>query len=325
MNKPFYILSIDGGGFRGLFAAHLLKRMEEAWQIDWRSRFRLLAGTSTGAILSAGLACGKTAVQLAEFYKTHGEAIFTPRLRSRFDLLKLFTSRYSSKNLKMRLDEILGDTTLGQVKIPLILPSVDIGNGCVHVSKSKYHDEFIRDPNVRVSDAVLASCAAPTYFDPAVVDDKYQLVDGGLWANNPSLVATIDAHYRLKIPLEKVRVLSIGTGKSTVFYPRSQGKWKDHLLHRWQGWGFLTRWQRSKFIDLIFNLQSENSHNMLCLLMGESPLDSKQVLRLTFESDQPLPLDCVRKRDDWITKADYVFTHKSPRIAEFLSIERSTP
>ena len=81
MNKPFYILSIDGGGFRGLFAAHLLKRIEEAWQIDWRSRFRLLAGTSTGAILSAGLACGKTAVQLAEFYKTHGEAIFTPRLR----------------------------------------------------------------------------------------------------------------------------------------------------------------------------------------------------------------------------------------------------
>ena len=106
---------------------------------------------------------------------------------------------------------------------------------------------------------------------------------------------------------------------------RSQGKWKDHLLHRWQGWGFLTRWQRSKFIDLILNLQSENAHNMLCLLMGESPLDSKQVLRLTFESDQPLPLDCVRKRDDWITKADYVFTHKLSRIAEFLSIERSTP
>ena len=86
---------------------------------------------------------------------------------------------------------------LGQVKIPLILPAVDIGNGCVHVLKSNYDPTFTRDYKVRVSDAVLASCSAPTYFDPIVIDDKYRLVDGGLWANNPSLVATIDAKYRL--------------------------------------------------------------------------------------------------------------------------------
>ena len=54
MSKPFYILSVDGGGFRGLFAAHLLKKMEEAWRIDWGCRFGLLAGTSTGSILTAG-------------------------------------------------------------------------------------------------------------------------------------------------------------------------------------------------------------------------------------------------------------------------------
>ena len=324
MSKPFYILSVDGGGFRGLFAAHLLKRIEEEWQLNWRSHFRVLAGTSTGAILAAGLACGKNAVQLAEFYETYGKVIFTPRLRSRFDPLKLFTSRYPSNNLRTLIEEILGDITLGQVNTPLILPSVDIGNGCVHVFKSNYHDDFVRDPNVRVSDAVLASCSAPTYFDPVVVDGKYQLADGGLWANNPSLVAVIDAHYRLKIPLEKVRVLSIGTGKSRAFYPRSQGKWKHRLVGSWQGWGLLSRWRSSKFVDLIFNLQSDNAHNMLCLLLGESPRNSKQVLRLTFEAAQPLPLDCVRKGDDWITKADYVFTHESPTIAEFLSIEKST-
>ena len=76
-------------------------------------------------------------------------------------------------------------------------------------------------------------------------------------ANNPSLVAIIDANYRLKIPLENIRVLSIGTGKSKAFYPRSEGKFRDYLLRSWQGWGFVTRWQRSKFIDLILNLQSE--------------------------------------------------------------------
>ena len=323
-NRPFYILSIDGGGFRGLFAAHLLRRMEEEWQLDWKNQFRIFAGTSTGAILAAGLACGNTAARLAEFYRTHGKTIFTPRPWSRLPLFKIFASRYSSQELKKRLEEVLGTTTLGHVTTPLILPSVDISNGCVHVSKSRYDRNFVRDPHIRVSDAVLASCAAPTYFDPVIVNNKYQLVDGGLWANNPSLVATIDAYYRLGISLGQVRVLSIGTGKSKAFYARSQGKWKDRLL-RCQGWGFLTRWQSSKFIDLIFNLQSENAHNMLCLLLGESPLDSNHVLRLTFESDQPLPFDCVRKGDDWITKADHTFTHESQRIAEFLSIGQSTP
>ena len=52
MSNPFYILSVDGGGFRGLFAAHLLKKMEEVWRIDWSRRFGLLAGTSTGSILT---------------------------------------------------------------------------------------------------------------------------------------------------------------------------------------------------------------------------------------------------------------------------------
>ena len=75
MSTPFYILSFDGGGFRGIFAAHILKRMEEEWQIDWQKQFGILAGASTGAILAAGLACNLTAAQLTKFYETHGRAI----------------------------------------------------------------------------------------------------------------------------------------------------------------------------------------------------------------------------------------------------------
>ena len=123
------------------------------------------------------------------------------------------------QNLKALLEATFGKVTLGQIKTPLILPSVDIGNGCVHVFKSKYDNHFLRDPGVRVSDAVLASCAAPTYFDPVVIAGKYRLADGGLWANNPSLVAAIEAHYRLQVPLQRVKVLSIGTGKGNAFYP----------------------------------------------------------------------------------------------------------
>lgn len=321
MSNPFYILSIDGGGYRGLFSAHILQRMEEAWGINWHERFGMFAGTSTGSIIAAGLASGISARRLAEFYTTHGRSIFTSRWRSRFDLLKIFTSRYSSKTLNVLLEDVFGSRTLGDVAVPLILPAVDIGNGCVHVFKSRYADGFIRDPTVKLSDAVLASCSAPTYFDPHLVDDRYQLVDGGLWANNPSLVAVIDAQYRLKVDLADIRVLSIGTGKSKTFYPRSEGRWKDWLIRSWQGWGFATRWQRSKLLDLILNLQSDTAHNMLCLLFNESPLDPIRVRRLTFESERCLPMDSVCHGDDWITKADYCFTHNSSRLRQFLNLD----
>lgn len=323
MSGTFYILSVDGGGFRGLFAAHLLRRIEEEWQLDWSDRFGLLAGTSTGSILTAGLACGLSAVRLSKFYDRYGEEIFAPRLRSRFDVFNLFTSRYGNAALRVRLEETFGKTTLREVAVPLILPAVNIGEGCVHVFKSKFHDAFLRDPGVRVADAVLASCAAPTYFDPHIVHD-YQVVDGGLWANNPSLVAVIDAHYRLHIPLEDIRVLSIGTGTSRSFYPRSGGRWRDRLVHSWQGWGIATRWQRSKLLDLILNLQSANAHNMLCLLLRESPLDPNRVLRLTFESDQPLPMDSTCMRDDLVAKADHAFTHNATKIGDFLSLPGDT-
>jgi patatin-like phospholipase/acyl hydrolase len=325
VSDPFYILAVDGGGFRGAFSAHLLKRMEESWSLAWRDRFGMFAGTSTGSIIAAGLATGLTANYLSDFYAEHGDTIFRPRLRSRLDVLKIFTSRYSSKPLRNLLEQEFGGTTLGEVRVPLIVPSVDIGNGCVHVFKSKYADGFVRDPNVRISDAVLASCSAPTYFDPHIVADKYQLVDGGLWANNPSLVAVIDAKYRLGVSLDDIRVLSIGTGKSNSFYPRNTTWWKDRLVRSWQGWGFVTRWERTKLIDLILNLQADTAYNMLCLLLGENPQSPEQVCRLTFDSDSPLPMDSTRKLDDWITRADHCFTHHSSTVREFLKLDRGDP
>ena len=158
-----------------------------------------------------------------------------------------------------------------------------------------------------------------------MVNDTYQLVDGGIWANNPSLVAAIDAHYRLGIPLEDIRVLAIGTGKSTTFYPRSKSKWKDRLVWSWQGWGFATRWRGSKFIDLILNLQSDNAHNMLCLLLGESPLKTETGFATDVRVGPATTHGFDRKNDTTgLLKADHIFTHNASRIAAFLSIERSS-
>lgn len=323
MSEPFYILSIDGGGLRGAFAAHVLKRMEEELRMDWAGYFGLMAGTSTGSILAAGLACGESAANLAELYHDQGQTVFTPHPLARPDRLRLFRSRYRGRPLRELLQQVFKDMTLGQVTVPLIVPAVDIVNGCVHVFKSKYDAGFVRDPNVRVADAVLASCSAPTYFNPHLVAD-YLLADGGLWANNPSLVALVDAHYRLGVPFEDVRILSIGTGTSKAFYPLSAGgKWRDRLCDR-LGWGIATRWRGSRFLDLILNLQSENAHNTVCLLLKESPLEPTQVLRVNFESDRPLPMDAPAKTKDWIAKADHQFTHFAPKISHFLDNRRST-
>ena len=322
MSERFYILSIDGGGLRGAFAAHFLKRAEEELRLDWRGRFGLMAGTSTGSILAAGLACGESAANLAELYNDQGQAVFTPHPLSRPDPRRLFRSRYGDRRLRELLLQVFEEMTLGQVAVPLIVPAVDVVNGCVHVFKSKYHADFVRDHDVRVADAVLASCSAPTYFNPHLAGE-YLLADGGLWANNPSLVALVDAHYRLRVPLEDIRILSIGTGTSKAFYPLSAGgKWRDRLSDL-LGWGFLTRWGGSRLLDLLLNLQSENAHNTVCLLLNESPLEPKQVLRITFESDRPLPMDAPAKTKDWVAKADREFTHLAPKISHFLDKRRS--
>ena len=315
MNKTFKILAIDGGGFRGVYPAHLLKRIEEEFCVKWRESFDLLAGTSTGSIIAASLALGKSAREVLNMYTQHGATIFQKTLGPR---LGLFASKYSSKNLQGILDEFFGDSKLGDIEIPLIIPATDIANGCVHVFKSNYHNEFFRDKDVRVADAVLASCSAPTYFPPVLLHGKkpYLLVDGGLWANCPSLVATIDAKHRLGADLADLRVLSMGAGRTKQFYPIKRFKRRGMF-----GWGFATRWRRGRFIEMLLNLQAENANNMLGLL-----LECKQILRINFESDKNLPLDSPDELDDLLTRADREFTHRSSSIREFIfKIPETTP
>ena len=303
-NKLFKILAIDGGGIRGVYAAHLLARMEAEWSIKWVDHFDLMAGTSTGSIIAAGLACGFPAKTILALYHEHSREIFR---RLPFRYFGLFASRFSNRGLSTALNTLFGDRRLGDFSVPLIIPTTDIGNGCVHVMKTAYDPRFVRDKTVLVRDAVMASCSAPTFFDPYRVKN-YALADGGLWANNPALVAAIDAKRRMGASLNQLRILSMGTGNSRQFYPLKSSP-SDRLF----GWGFVTRWKRNRFINMLLNLQAETASNMLGLL-----LDKEQILRLTFESDHVLPLDDVRDVPDLQSRADRDFTHNAERIKAFL-------
>lgn len=323
MGKPFYILSVDGGGFRGVFAAHILKRMEENMGVSWLDQFDMFAGTSTGSIIAGGLACGLNASDICAFYEEHGSRIFKRRLCAWLDPWKMLASHYSHKTLSELLHDKIDGITLGQVSRPLIIPAVDIGNGKVHVFKSKYSDGFIRDPEFKVADAILASCSAPTYFDPHLVS-HYRLADGGIWANNPSLVAAIDAHYRLGVAFEDIKILSIGSGATKYYYPEAIKSRAKNCIRQCFGWGLLTRWGRGKLVDLILSLQSDSAHNMLCLMLGQNPASPTSVLRINFESDTYLPMDNASMLRDWLVKADYIYTHNYERLASFLGLGDDT-
>lgn len=322
VKDKFYILSIDGGGFRGAYSAYLLKRIEDEWEVNWCDKFDMFAGTSTGSIITAGLVCGLSAKKIFNLYAQHGNDIFLKKWFAKLDLLSLcglFTSRYNRKKLKEILCQEIGQKYLGDIDIPLIIPAVDITSGQVHVFKSAYDDGFVRDAKVLVTDAILSSCSAPTYFDPHFVD-PYSLADGGLWANNPSLVAAIDAKRRLGIDLENIRILSIGTGRSKKFYSHTSGWFVDNFLNSWRGWGFATKWGNQKFIDLLLNLQADTAHNMLRLLLQKNDDEPEQLLRINFESDKHLSMDNVRKLDDWKLQADKDFSYHANKIKTFLNI-----
>lgn len=304
MNRgSFNILSIDGGGIRGAYAAAILELIETRVGLKVLDHFDLIAGTSTGSIIAAGIVAQKSPGELVSLYREQGEAIFGSLIATRWPecIRQLFCSTYLKVPLAEILAEQLGEIRLGEISKPLIIPASDVGNGGVHVFKSAYSDAFTRDGSVLLRDAVLASCSAPVFFDPTKVGN-YLLADGGLWANNPTMVALIDAQYRLNVAMDQVRVLSIGTGHSRLAYGTEQQR----------PWGLLKGWKGKSFINYLLSLQSQSVTNYAQLTLGN------RVLRLDFESDAMLPLDDARIVDDLISRADRDFTHQSQAIRNFL-------
>ena len=294
------LLAIDGGGIRGIYASHVLERIQDEFELEFHRDFDLIAGTSTGSIIAAALAYDIPLAKVTKLYREQGAIIFNPR---RWSLSGAIFPRYASDPLRNALQDVFQDATLSDARTRLIIPATDIGNGGVHVFKSNYDDGFVRDRNVKVVDAVLASCSAPSYFAPARVG-PYQLSDGGLWANNPSLVAVTEALTRLGAERAQIKLLSVGTGVGNNYYPVSNNGAR---------WGFVTGWGMLKFISMLMNLQSATAGNVVQLL-----LDKHQTVRINFESDLPLSLDDVSVIDDLISRADKDFTHNSAAIRSLL-------
>lgn len=200
--KEFKILSIDGGGIKGLYSATVLARIEERTGKRICDYFDMICGTSTGGLLALGLSIGLPAQQLADIYFEKGKEIFpisekrAIRLVQRqFQFLKqmLFSSKFSADPLTQILQEIFGEREMKDAETLLCIPSYNLIKGMPRVFKFPHKEgNFEMDRHIKMIDVALATSAAPTYFPIHEIGETIY-ADGGLWANNPSLCGLLEA------------------------------------------------------------------------------------------------------------------------------------
>lgn len=248
-----HILSLSGGGFRGLYTATVLAALEDALGAPLAQRFDLICGTSVGGILALGLANEIPARDLKDLFLHEGRAIFDRRLV--LGGLALF-ARHTNHGLRRVLTRRFKDATLGDLSRPVLVPTVNYATGLPKVFKTPHHKKFEIDHKTSLVDVAMATSAAPTYF-PIYATARGKFVDGGLVANAPGLLGLHEAVEYFGIDEQNVRLLSIGTMSSgrTI-----RG---DSALDL----GFM-RW-RGRLFDLIISAQESLTDSMLQHRLGD--------------------------------------------------------
>lgn len=217
-DKLFKILSLDGGGIRGIFSAGALKNIGERLTTGSRvdEYFDLIAGTSTGGIIAIGLGLGVPPSQIYNLYDTDGKIIFPPALTRwrglRFGR-RVGSSLYNQSAIESLLRREFSDRKLGDSAARLLIPSVVGPTPQIAVLKTDHHPDYRRDWKMPAWEAARATSAAPTYLPGHRFGGDYFL-DGGLFANNPIMLAIVEAMHAYDVSLQQIRVLSIGTGNA---------------------------------------------------------------------------------------------------------------
>lgn len=223
----FKILTLDGGGVRGYLSILILEKIEQQLNhyhnenIAIGMRFDLIAGTSTGSIIAAMLALGKTAKEVKEVYEHDIPVIFGKKMK-RWWPLPFTRAKYKNDMLVSKAKNYFGELTFSDVKRDLIITSVDVTTMTPRLHKSDYASRNLSRLDEMLTNAVVSSCSAPAFFKVArCLENSDFLIDGGIVANNPSMIAIIDAlHFErpskreISIPktLNDLLLLSIGTG-----------------------------------------------------------------------------------------------------------------
>ncbi|TBD63443.1 patatin [Rhizobium ruizarguesonis] len=312
------ILSIDGGGIRGILPASILALCEERF-CGGRSAgmfFDFIAGTSTGGIIALGLSLGMTARDILQIYVDHGSEIFPARPTSNSPLFQklrnglafvrdLTNYRYDRTALSRCLSEVFADRQLGDAERRLVIPSFDEYNE-VHLFKTPHHPDYRRDWKERMVDIALSTSAAPTFFSTYRNGDRH-FADGGVWANNPVMTALVDALACYDVDRHTIQILSLGCIEEDFKFTQGQ------MLR-----GGLWHWR--KIISSAMRLQSQNALGQAGLLIGRDQLvraDGRA------KSEEAIALDDYQRSiDELPTMAELYVDENSDQLAKFFTRER---
>ncbi|WP_373058912.1 patatin-like phospholipase family protein [Zunongwangia sp. H14] len=258
--KKIRILSLDGGGIRGILPGTIITYLEEQIQQKTGNSnaaigeyFDFLSGTSTGGILSLIYLCPDkeknhkfSAKEALNLYLKLGGEIFNVSLKKKIESMGgICDEKYEAKDLEYALDQYFGEKVLSELLKPCLVSSYDIRNRKAHFFTSL--DAKSELYNYRLKDVARATSAAPTYFEPVRINSLYgtphALVDGGVFANNPALCAYAEARtIRFsevlntaekpdKPSAKDMLIVSVGTGSVKQPYPYED--YKDAGVLKW--------------------------------------------------------------------------------------------
>ena len=261
------VLCIDGGGIRGLIPALVLAELEQRTGRRTADMFDLIAGTSTGGILACALAKPDPlpAAELARLYVEEGPRIFRRSLLKRiFSVDGFVDERYEDDGLMEALGKYLGDARLRDCSPDVFVTAYDIQDRFAFFfrsSRARGDDTY----DFSLVETARATAAAPTYFEPVEVTDSagartYPLIDGGVYAVNPSMCAYAETRGEFEL------MLSLGTGEHTRAYSFHEARW----------WG-QAGWARP-VIDMVFDGVADTIEFQLGTLAAERYVRLQTVL-----------------------------------------------
>jgi hypothetical protein len=251
------ILTIDGGGIKGVFPAAFLAELEHRLGEPIVDYFDLIAGTSTGGIIALALGLGLTAKEILKLYEENGRRIF-PQTRG-FGLQGLFRAKYAKAALPEVLRETFGHRLLGESRTRLLIPSLNLAAERVHIYKTSHHPGLIRDYKLSAVDVALATVAAPTYFPVHLSPEGVPFIDGSVWARNPMGLAVIEAIGILGWPRDAIRMLSLGCTATRI-----DVSWSSWTKHTSLGAAF---WA-ARLADVFMTAQSSSAVVTAHVLLG---------------------------------------------------------
>lgn len=266
MTDKFRVLSLSGGGIRGVFTSSFLAKLEQLTDRRVADHFDLIVGTSTGGLIGLAMGLEQSSESIREFYLKHGSTIF-PQMKW---VKKLFRGgqvvhpKYDLAGLRDAVQRRLGtEPTLGKSTKPLVINTFNAAKGAPQCFKTRHHARYLNDWRMPAWEVGMATAAAPVFFHAFQCQTGTDYIDGGVWANCPVLVGVIEAMTAFGKAATDIDVLSIGTTRAPFSV--------DHRARIGGAWDNVSMLNR-RIIDLLFEANRGAAMNMAQLLVGKDGL-----------------------------------------------------